>query len=114
MTTDQQVAAPAEVLRLFSEHEALFLNKADDLDVFPRLIKGIEESKLQSLVNDFYTWVAMYEFTRQWLVEPGDFEYDFGWLSSKFTNTEMKSWVDHAFMLATGITPDNFKIIQRQ
>lgn len=113
MTTDQQIADPAVVLRLFNEHEALFLNKADDLDVFPRLVKGIDESKLQSLVDDFYAWVTMYEFTRQWLVESGDFEYNFGWLSSKFSNDEMKSWVDHTFKLSTGIAPDDFKIIQR-
>lgn len=85
MTTDQKITDPAVVLRLFNEHEALFLNKADDLDVFPRLVKDVEEAKLQSLVDDFYAWVTMYEFTRQWLVEPGHFEYDFGWLSSKFS-----------------------------
>lgn len=111
MASDQQIADPAVVLQLFSEHEALFLNKADDLDVFPRLVKGVDESKLQGLVHDFYAWVTMYEFTRQWLVESGDFEYDFGWLSSKFSASEMNDWVDHSFKLATGAAPDDFKVI---
>ncbi|MDO9569092.1 MAG: hypothetical protein Q7J58_06895 [Hydrogenophaga sp.] len=113
MTTDQRIADPAAVLRLFNEHEALFLNKADDLDVFPRLLKGVDESKLQSLVDDFYAWVTMYEFTRQWLVEAGDFDYDFGWLSSKFSKDDMKNWVDQSFKLSTGILPADFKVIQR-
>ena len=114
MTTDQKIVDPKVVLRLFNEHQALFFNKADDLDVFPRLVKGVDESKLQDLVDDFYAWVTIYEFTRQWLVEPGDFEYNFGWLSSKFSADEMKDWVDHSFKLATGISPDDFNIIHRQ
>ena len=113
MTTDQRVIDPVTALRLFNEHEALFLNKPD-LDVYPRLVKGVDEEKLQSLVDDFYAWVSMYELTRQWLVEEGEFQYDFDWLTSKFSNDEVKRWVDENFKLSTGFYPDGFEIISRQ
>lgn len=112
MTTDQRVIDPAIALRLFNEHQALFLNKPD-LDVYPRLVKGVDETKLQELVNNFYAWVSMYELTRQWLVEEGEFKYDFGWLTSKFSDDEVKKWVDENFKLSTGIYPDTFEIISR-
>lgn len=114
MTTDQKVIDPANALRLFNEHEALFLNKPEDLDVYPRLVKGVDEAKLQGLVDDFYAWVSMYELTRQWLVQRGEFQYDLGWLTSKFSNDEIKQWVDENFKLATGFYPDGFEIISRQ
>ena len=110
MTTDQKVIDPANALRLFNEHEALFLNKPEDFDVFPRLVKGVDEAKLQVLVDDFYAWVSMYDLTRQWLVEEGEFQYDFDWLTSKFSNDEVKRRVDENFKLSTGVYPDEFEI----
>ncbi len=112
MTTDQKVIDPSAALRMFNEHEALFLNKPD-LDVYPRLVKGISEVKLQSLVDNFFAWVSMYELTRQWLLQDGAFSYDFGWLTSKFSDEEVKRWVDHNFKASTGSDPDSFRIISR-
>ena len=110
MTTDQEVIDPAEALRLFNKHEALFLNKPD-LDVYPRLVKGVDEVKLQALVDNFFAWVSMYELTRQWLTEDGEFQYQFGWLTSKFSDDEIKRWVDEIFKSAMDFHPDSFELI---
>lgn len=110
MTSDQQVIDPSEALRLFNKHEALFLNRAD-LDVYPRLVRGIDEAKLQALLDNFFVWVSMYELTRQWLIEDGQFQYEFGWLTSKFSDDEVKRWVDEFFKSAMEFHPDDFEII---
>lgn len=99
------------VISLFSEHEALFLNRPD-LDVYPRLVPGKDEKTLQRLLDDFYTWVSMYEMTRQWLVDDGPFEYDYSWLTSKFSSSEVKEWADRHFQMSTGIHPDDFSILR--
>ena len=83
-----------------------------DRDVYPRLVPGKDEKTLQSLLDTFYTWVSMYEMTRQWLIDDGPFDYDYGWLTSKFTNSEIKGWADNAFKRGTGVHPDAFLVLR--
>lgn len=111
LTSYRQPLAPETVVSLFSEHEALFLDRADR-DVYPRLVPGKDETTLQHLLDEFYAWVSMYEMTRQWLVEDGPFEYDYLWLTSKFTSSEIKAWADKNFKIGMGIPPDVFSILR--
>lgn len=96
---------------MFGEHQALFLGRADR-DVYPRLVPGKDEKTLQRLLDDFYIWVSMYEMIRQWLVEDGPFDYDYGWLTSKFTSAEIKNWAADAFKFGSGMHPDAFSILR--
>lgn len=100
----------AEVLRLFNEHSALFLDKEDG-DVYPRLWASKDESTMQHTFDRFYTWVAVYDLVRQWTVTSGPFAIDFGWLSSKFSQTEMEGWANEAFKHVFGVSPEEFKIL---
>lgn len=111
LTSFRQALDSETVLSLFSEHEALFLDRADK-DVYPRLVPGKDEKTLQRLLDEFYSWVSMYEMTRQWLVEDGPFDYDYGWLTSKFTNSEIKDWADNTFKVGTGVHPDTFSVLR--
>lgn len=79
---------------------------------YPRLVPGKDEKTLQRLLDDFYIWVSMYEMTRQWLVEDGPFDYDYGWLTSKFNKAEIKDWVDNTFKVGTGVHPDAFSVLR--
>lgn len=110
-TSYRQPLAPETVVSLFSEHQALFLDRADR-DVYPRLVPGKDEATLQHLLDEFYVWVSMYEMTRQWLIEDGPFEYDYFWLTSKFTSSEIKAWADNNFKVGTGVHPDVFSILR--
>lgn len=111
LTSYRQPQPPKTVVSLFSEHQALFLDRADR-DVYPRLVPGRDEVILQHLLDEFYAWVSMYEMTRQWLVEDGPFEYDYLWLTSKFTSSEIKAWADNNFRTGTGISPEVFSILR--
>ena len=66
------------------------------------------------LVDNFFAWVSMYELTRQWLTEDGEFQYQFGWLTSKFSDDEIKRWVDEIFNSAMDFHPDSFELISLQ
>lgn len=111
LTNYRQPLPPETVVSLFSEHQALFLDRADR-DVYPRRVPGKDEMTLQRLLDEFYVWVSMYEMTRQWLVEDGPFEYDYLWLTSKFTSSEIKAWADNNFQIGTGVHPDVFSILR--
>ncbi|MFC5550849.1 hypothetical protein [Massilia aerilata] len=111
MTSFRQALDTETVEALFGEHAAIFLNRAD-LDVYPRAAPGKDEVTLQRLLDDFYIWVSIYEMTRQWLVDDGPFEYDYHWLTSKFSSSTIKEWVDKHFQLSTGVHPDAFTILR--
>ncbi|MDS0850433.1 hypothetical protein [Burkholderia cenocepacia] len=111
LTSFRQALDSETVKILFSEHQALFLDRADR-DVYPRLVPNRDEKVLQHLFDQFYVWVSMYEMTRQWLVEDGPFEYDYGWLTSKFSNAEIKSWADNNFKVGMSVHPDVFAVLR--
>ena len=75
-------------------------------------LKGFPDAIEAGLLDNFYMWVSMYEMTRQWLVDEGPFEYDYNWLTSKFTSAEIKAWADSGFEKSTGVHPDTFSILR--
>jgi hypothetical protein len=95
---------------LFEEHRAIFLDKEDG-NVYPRSFYDREEMAIQDTFDSFYSWIGVYELTRQWLVGEGEFDFDFGWLSDKFSNEEMKGWASRAFISFYGVSPDDFEIV---
>lgn len=98
------------VLSLFDEHSALFLDKEDG-DVYPRLWLGKKEAALQITFDRFYGWVTVYDLVRQWTVKSGDFEFDYGWLTSKYSHIEMRNWVSERFAHVFGVKPEDFRTI---
>lgn len=101
---------PERALSLFEEHRALFLDKEDG-DVYPRTFIDRDEIAVQETFNTFYSWVAIYELTRQWLVGTGEFDCDFSWLSSKYSRREMEEWASSRFKDAFGISTTEFKVV---
>lgn len=113
MTTDKKSGiTPQTALSLFEEHRALFLDKEDG-DVYPRTFTNRDEKAVQETFDTFYSWVAVYEITRQWLVGSGDFDYDFSWLTSKYTQSEIEDWVSSRFEDVFGISTKEFKVVYR-
>lgn len=106
----RQSMSISEALELLEEHASLFVDRVDR-DVYPRLLPGRAGTTLQTLFDDFYAWVAMYEMTRQWIVEDGAFEYDYLWLTSKHSQEDIKAWAAERLQNACGVHPDNFKVL---
>lgn len=100
--------ASAENLMVFARNQSLFCDGADG-DIYPRKQEGITDERVNDTFMQFYTWMAYYQFCRQWITEDGPFDYDFLWLTSKFSNAEVKEWVDRHFVRLWGFSPDEFK-----
>lgn len=99
-----------ETLALFKEHQALFSDKADG-DIYPRTFQDKDNDDVQKTFDLFYTWVSVYDLTRQWIVDDGEFKYNFIWLSSKHPMEKLSSWARNNFRLVFGVDPEDFKII---
>jgi hypothetical protein len=98
-------------LALFEEHRALFVDKEDG-DVYPRTFATRSESAVAKTFNIFYSWVCTYDLTRQWLTEPGPFNYNFSWLTSKYPESEIRVWASNSFHQVYGLRPDDIRVLQ--
>ncbi|ENM5768243.1 hypothetical protein V4V57_004029 [Vibrio mimicus] len=97
-------------MRTFNEHQALFTDKADG-DIYPRIFPDKEEQLVQDAFNTFYSWIVTYDLCRQWIVTKGDFDYDYWWLTSKYSMDELEDWASKHFEFSYGVKPQDFKIL---
>lgn len=97
---------------LFDRHGALFVDKPDDDGVFPRLRAGLDEAAIRPVFESFYSAIAMYDLTRQWITAQGSFTYDFRWLVQHGTHADMKIFADRHFRSAYGLDPDAAELLE--
>ena len=95
---------------LYLKHQALFKENVN-MDVAPSMLPGIDEKTLEDTAGEFYLAVALFELCQQWILEPGDFKYNFQWLSKFYTSQELEDWAKQAFITTFGVSPDDFEIV---
>jgi len=100
-----------EIETLFGRHEAPFMDRAEDGGIYPRLMPGNDERKIQDAFENFYAVNVAYDLTRQWIAQPGPFEYDYRWLSSAGAETDMKNFGARHFEKIYGVHPDDIEIL---
>ena len=96
--------------KLFKEHEALFIDGIDG-DIYPRLLPNKSELNCSNTMDKFYSWITLYDLTRQWIINEGEFKYDYLWLTSKFPQNEVEKWAKEPFKLLFKCSPDDFTYI---
>jgi len=107
MTEKQYIVDANE---LFDEHQALYRDGID-ADIYPSIIPNKDEKLITKTMNEFYTWVTLYGLVKQWIMEDGDFKYDYLWLTSKFTQSETREWAKSIFKQKYNCSPDEFESI---
>jgi hypothetical protein len=85
---------------LFEKHAALFVDKADDDSVFPRLQNGRPESVVHGVFNTFYQGSVVFDLANQWIAAPGPFRYDLGWLAASASEQETAAFMRRNFQAA--------------
>jgi len=101
-------------LDFFLRHQSLFCNSPDSQDIFPRQWPQKSEKAVQDMFDNFYVWNVIYDLTRQWVSEDGEFDFWFSWLTSKFREDELKKWASDHFELIYGIRPEQFSILKQE
>jgi hypothetical protein len=101
----------SEAMALFDRHGALFVDKEDDDGIYPRLLVGRSEDEVQAVFDDFYANNVIYDLTRQWIVQPGSFKYDYRWLSQKGTDDEIQNFAERTFASVYGVKPSDAVIL---
>lgn len=103
--------ASKEGLEIFDEHQAALFTDDIDGDIYPRTFKDKDDALVQDTFNNFYAWISVYNLSQQWVDGDGEFDYDFFWLTSKYSITELEEWSGNIFHQMYGVFPNEFTII---
>lgn len=93
--------------KIWLEHEALFGAELGG-EIRPTLLPGRNQEKIQQTFNGFYQSILLYDFVRQWTVSDGPFNYDYRWLTPKYSADITKPFVDQIFAETFNVSPDSF------
>jgi hypothetical protein len=107
----QTPASEVDLLRsmkFFGRHQPLFTADLNG-EIRPSLFQDREEAKIYQTFNDFYAWIVQYDMIRQWIIIDGPFNYDYTWLTPKYSTDMTKHWVDKHFKNTFHVAPDDFE-----
>lgn len=96
---------------LWLSHLSLFADKADDDGIFPRILPGKDPAAVQETFDVFYSNNALYDLTRQWIIQDGPFHYDYSWLSRAHSDEDLAQWAKVRFKNLYGINPDDLELV---
>ena len=99
------------VADLHNRNQAIFIDRPDKDGIYAAIIPGIPEDKINKMLGNFYSSNVIFNFTRQWIINSGDFIYENRWLSSKGTIQDYKDFVNRHFKQLFNASLDQFKII---
>jgi hypothetical protein len=102
--------ADQEVLWL--RHLSLFSDRGDRHGVFPRRWPNRSEQAVKTTFKQFFGTMALYDLTRQWILEDGPFVCDFAWLFEKYDQSLAEAWGNDTFKHVYGVALDDFEIVQ--
>lgn len=100
----------SKIYNMYIEHQAIFKDGSDG-DIYPSILPGRDPENIQNTFGAFYQWISVYEMCRQWIIEDDNFNYDFFWLTSKYSKEELENWARGNFLKTFGADPDIFKKI---
>ena len=100
--------ASQEVSDLFNRQMALFLDKAHDGGIYPRIIPEKDPKAVKTVFETFYATNVTYDMARQWINSTGPFEYNYKWLSSNASYDDFKIFGDRHFKMIYNVEPDKF------
>jgi hypothetical protein len=101
----------AEIEAVFGRQQAPFADKAEDGGIYPHLPPGKDENAVHEAFENFCAINVTYDLTTQWIAQPGPFVYDYRWLASAGTESEMKAFGARHFEKVYGVHPDDFEIL---
>ena len=96
---------------LFEKHGTLFIDKADDDSIFPRIQPGRDEATVHKVFNKFYHHIMTFDLADQWINQTGPFKYDVSWASASTTRDDAEAYLRSQFQIAHDLDPDDVEVL---
>lgn len=98
---------------LWRRHLSLFTDRGDKPGVYARKWPDRDEKMVKAMFNDFYNTMALYDLTRQWILNEGPFVCNFEWLAENYSQERADAWANNSFKQVFGVTLGDFEILPR-
>lgn len=85
----------------------------DDIggEIKPMIFENYSEENTVDTFQSFYTYNTTYDMIMKWIKEKGEFKYDYHWLTSNYSDEEMKNWIRNNFKDAFSIFPEELIVL---
>ena len=87
--------------------------EATNLESMARKWPDRDEKMVKAMFNDFYNTMALYDLTRQWILNEGPFVCNFEWLAENYSQERADAWANNSFKQVFGVTLGDFEILPR-
>jgi hypothetical protein len=98
------------IKHLWLRNLSLFSDQEFDDGIFIRQKPGVSNDDLKNTLNGFFANVIMSNLTRQWVLNDGDFTFDFGWLSHNHDANYWKNLAEDGFKWLYGVSVSDIKV----
>lgn len=98
----------AETREIYKEywvkHQSFFTDAEYDDGIFARKFNGISDENLHKTLINFFGNNLIYDLSRQWALNEGEFTFDFRWLSEHIDASEWEKWGNEIFRKMYGVS----------
>lgn len=94
-------------------HLSLFTDHKNKPGVYPRRWPGRSEKAVKDTFNSFYGSMAIYDMTRQWILQEGPFACDYRWMFEIYSQERAEDWADDSFQQVYGVSLADFTILPK-
>lgn len=95
--------ANQNMFNIFLSNLSLFTDKRDDDGVFLRDFPGKDPEGARKMFNAFYGHNMIFDVMRQWIMEPGPFDFSFGEIVMRPDIRENEKWIRDQFVKFSGV-----------
>ena len=97
---------------LWMYHLSLFSDKEHDGRLFARKTRNHEEGKVMEVFNQFFAAIALYDLTRQWVIQNGPFTLNYSWLILPSQEEDFNEKISSIFQKHYGARLEDFAVLQ--
>ncbi|MBU6394114.1 MAG: hypothetical protein KGQ75_06055 [Sphingomonadales bacterium] len=94
-------------------HLSLFSDRGEKPGVYPRRWPNRSGKAIKEMFDSFYGSMALYDLTRQWILQEGPFVCDYRWLFESYSQERADAWAEDTFKQVYGVFLSDFVILPK-
>lgn len=92
-------------------HLSLFADRGEKTGVYPRRWPSRDDKAVKDTFDSFYGSLALYDLTRQWILQEGPFVCKYEWLFESYSQEKADAWANDTFRQIYGVELSKFTIL---
>lgn len=96
---------------IWLRHLSLFSDRGEKPGVYPRRWPNRDDKAVKETFDSFYSSMALYDLTRQWILQEGPFVPEYGWLFENYSQEKADAWANDTFQQVYGVSLSEFTIL---